>query len=316
MIFMAATGGCGNVGEPGRASREDDGGEDSSGGAAELAAIVDTQRYPLDEPGGSRWHEVVARARADLAADGCTVLRGFVRPEMWATLRDQGAELAPHAYYTVEKVNAYNIPLDSDLPPDHPATIVLERGNAFVARDLIPESALIQVLYTSESFQRLVAECFGLPQLCEYTDPLAGLCLNVVAPGMSHPWHFDTNEFTVSMLTQAPDAGGEFEYCPRIRTPEAENLSDVRAVLTGSGEQLIRRLTLRPGDLQLFQGRFSLHRVSPVEGAEQRHSAIFAYSDRPGIVGAVERTRQLFGRVLPDHLAAAGNAVRGDRLLD
>ncbi|WP_227982469.1 HalD/BesD family halogenase [Nocardia spumae] len=281
-----------------------------------LTTIVDTQRYPLDAPGGERWDEVVSRARAELAADGCTVLTGFVRPEMCARLRAEGAELAPHAYYTVEKVNAYNIPLDSELAPDHPATIVLERGNAFVARDLIPPAALIQVLYTSAPFQRLIAECFGLPRLHEYTDPLAGLCLNVVAPGMSHPWHFDTNEFTVSMLTQEPDAGGVFEYCPRIRTPESENLDDVRAVLTGSGERLVRRLTLRPGDLQLFQGRFSLHRVSPVEGTAQRHSAIFAYSDRPGIVGAVERTRQLFGRVLPDHLAAAGNAVRGDRLLD
>lgn len=313
MIFMAA-GGYGSVGESSRLSWESAVGEGPS--AAALTAIVDTDRYPLDEPGGPRWQHVVSAARAELAADGCTVLRGFVRPEQWATLRDEGAELAPHAYYTVEKVNAYNIPLDSDLPPDHPATIVLERGNAFVARDLIPRSAMIQVLYTSEVFQQLVADCFGLPQLHEYTDPLAGLCLNVVAPGMSHPWHFDTNEFTVSMLTQAADAGGVFEYCPGIRTPESENLADVRAVLTGAEEVPVRRLTLQPGDLQLFQGRFSLHRVSPVEGAEQRHSAIFAYSDRPGIVGAVERTRQLFGRVLPDHVAAAGNAVRGDRLLD
>ncbi|SLJ82245.1 Uncharacterised protein [Mycobacteroides abscessus subsp. abscessus] len=77
----------------------------------------------------------------------------------------------------------------------------------------------------------------------------------------------------------------------------------------------MRRLELRPGDLQLFQGRFSLHRVTPVSGVTQRHSAIFAYTDRPGVIGTVERTRQLFGRVLPDHLAAA-EAVRGDRLLD
>ncbi len=322
MIFMAATGGCGDVGAPGRTGGEIGGIEQTSEQTSEsgtrphLAEIVDLERYPLDAPGSARWDEVVQRARAELAADGCTVLTGFVRPDMRATLRAEGAELAPHAYYRVEKVNAYNIPLDSELPPDHPATIVLERGNAFVARDLIPRTALIQVLYTSASFQRLIADCFGLPRLHEYTDPLAGLCLNVVAPGMSHPWHFDTNEFTVSMLTQEPDAGGVFEYCPRIRTPEAENLADVRAVLTGAGDRFVRRLTLRPGDLQLFQGRFSLHRVSPVAGTGQRHTAIFAYSDRPGIVGAVERTRQLFGRVLPDHLAAAGNAVRGDRLLD
>ncbi len=294
-------------------AREDAGGQ---GGWSALHKTVDTGRYPLREPGSADWDRIVARARAELAADGCCVLAGFIRPELLETLRAEGDALAPHAYYTVEKVNAYNIPLDADLPPDHPGNIVLERGNAFVARDLIPAEALIQRLYTSPDFQRFIADCFGLAELHEFADPLAGLCLNVVAPGMSHPWHFDTNAFTVSMLTRAPEAGGVFEYCPAIRSPEAENLEDVRAVLTGGGERLIRRLHLRPGDLQLFQGRFSLHRVSPVEGATQRHTAIFAYSEQPGVVGNVERTRQLFGRVLPDHLAAAGNAVRGDRLLD
>ncbi|QIS19826.1 arpA protein [Nocardia terpenica] len=279
------------------------------------ADLLDSERYPLTEPDSAAWHAVVAQARDDLAADGCCVLPGFIRPQLLDTLRVQGRALAPHAYYTVEQVNAYNIPVDTDLSEGHPGRIVLERGNAFVARDLIPPDALIQVLYTSPLFQRFVADCFGLAELHEFADPLAGLCLNVVSPGMSHPWHFDTNEFTVSMLTQEPDEGGIFEYCPAIRSPHAENLADVRAVLAGDGERFIRRLTLRPGDLQLFQGRFALHRVSPVVGDRQRHTAIFAYSERPGVIGNLERTRQLFGRVLADHHAAAG-VVRGDRLLD
>ncbi|GAA5052990.1 HalD/BesD family halogenase [Nocardia callitridis] len=281
-----------------------------------LDEIVDTARYPLTDPHGSGRREAIARARAELAEDGCTVLREFIRPELIETLRAQGERIAPQAHYQVERVNAYNIPLDTELPQGHPAKIVLERGNAFVPRDRIPAEALIQQLYTEPRFQAFVAECFGLDALHEFADPLAGLTLNVVAPGMSHPWHFDTNEFTVSMLTQPAETGGGFEYCPGIRTPEAENLDDVHAVLTGGGERFIKRLELRPGDLQLFRGRFSLHRVTPVSGARQRHSAIFAYTDRPGIIGTVERTRQLFGRVLPDHFAAAAAAVRGDRLLD
>ncbi|WP_067847684.1 HalD/BesD family halogenase [Nocardia lijiangensis] len=280
-----------------------------------LDEIVDTARYPLESPGSAGWRAAVDAARADLADGGCTVLREFIRPELIETLRAQGEDMAPHAHYEVERVNAYNIPLDTELPPDHPGSIVMDRGNAFVPRDRIPADALIHRLYTSGAFQRFVADCFGLSELHEYADPLAGLCLNVVAPGMSHPWHFDTNELTVSMLTQLPEAGGVFEYCPDIRSPQAENLADVRDVLTGTGERLVRSLALRPGDLQLFQGRFSLHRVSPVTGGRQRHSAIFAYTDRPGVIGTVERTRQLFGRVLPEHVAE-DRLVRGDRLLD
>jgi hypothetical protein len=144
---------------------------------------------------------------------------------------------------------------------------------------------------------------------------LSGLCLNVIAPGRAHPWHFDTNEFTVSMVTQEPEAGGVFEYCPNIRSARAENFEDVRAVLAGRGEHLIRRLALRPGYLQLFTGRYSLHRVTSVDGTA-RHSAIFAYSQRPGVIGTVARTRQLFGRVAAAHLAAEGRAVRVDQLMD
>ncbi len=278
--------------------------------------VVDTARYPLTDPASGAWQTAVSRARQELRADGCSVLLDFIRSELRETLRAEGAGVAPLAHYDVEQVNAYNIPLDADLPADHPGRMILERGNAFVARDRIPETALIHQLYTSALFKRFVAECFELSELHEFADPLAGLCLNVVSPGMEHPWHFDTNEFTVSMLTQESQAGGVFEYCPNIRSGRAENFGDVRAVLTGSGDRLIRRLSLRPGDLQLFKGRYSLHRVTSVRGETARHSAIFAYSERPGVIGNVERTRQLFGRVLPEHLAAAGRAVRGDQLLD
>lgn len=274
--------------------------------------LVDTAKYPFTDPGGPAWQEIVARTRQELREVGCSVLHDFIRPDAQETLRAECAAAAPHAYAKVERVNAYNIPLDMPLPDDHPGRVIMERGNAFVARDKIPATAIIQQLYGSTVFQRFVADCFDQPRLHELADPLAGLVLNVISAGRAHPWHFDTNEFTVSMLTQAADGGGIFEYCPNIRSAGDEHLDDVAAVLAGRSD-LVRRLDLRPGDLQLFMGRFSLHRVSEVSGSVARHTAIFAYSERPGVMGSPERTRQLFGRVLPEHRA---QAVRGDELLD
>jgi hypothetical protein len=276
--------------------------------------VVDTDRYPLSDPDGPGWRTAVARVRAELDTLGCCVLPDFVRPALRAELERECAAIAPLAHTKTERVNAYNIALDTPLPAGHPGRVVMERGNAFVARDHIPADALVQLLYTSSLFQRFVADCFALPELHELADPLSGLTLNVIAPGRAHPWHFDTNEFTVSMLTRPADEGGVFEYCPNIRSADAENLTDVADVLAGRGEHLVRRLELRPGDLQLFRGRYSLHRVGTVRGERARHTAIFAYSERPGVIGSAERTRQLFGRVLPAHRAAA--AVRGDQLLD
>lgn len=280
-----------------------------------LDQVVNTTDYPLTETDSAVWRDVVARTRRDLHTVGCSVLSDFIRPSSQEDLRQQGAQIAPLAYYDVETVNAYNIATDTELPADHPGRITMERGNAFVAWDNIPRDSIIHRLYTHPGFQRFVATCFELPKLHELGDPLAGLVLNVIPPGRSHPWHFDTNEFTVSMVTQLPEEGGEFEYCPNIRSAESENLSDVWAVLTGD-DRLVRRLTLRPGDLQLFKGRYSLHRVSPVGGDRARHTVIFAYSEQPGVIGTLARTRQLFGRVLPEHVAADGRAVRVDKRLD
>jgi hypothetical protein len=280
-----------------------------------LGEIIDVQRYPLTDPGSTGWQAAVAAARADLADVGCTVLTDFIRTERRDQLRAECAAIAPRAYYDVETVNVYNIAVDDSLPADHPGRVQFQRGNAFVPRDRIGADLIIHRLYSSELFQRFLADCFGMPALYELADPLAALCLNVVAPGHEHPWHFDTNEFAVSMLTQLPAAGGVFEYVPNIRSGQAENFGDVRAVLEGTGGPAAHRLELRPGDLQLFRGRFSLHRVTEVGGGTPRHTAIFAYSERPGVIGSPARTRQLFGRVLPEHLAGE-RAVRGDQLLD
>lgn len=277
--------------------------------------LVDTDRYPLSDPGHPVLRKVVARVQRDLRTRGCSVLEDVVRPDLLEVLRREGEEVAPLAHDAVQTVNVYNTEPDPTLREDHPARIAFQRGNAFVARDQLPDHFVVQRLYRSPDFRRFIAACVGLAEVHELADPLAGLCLNVVDPGRSHPWHFDTNEVTVSMLTRAPDAGGVFEYCPGIRTATDERFADVHAVLTGDGEHLLRRFTPRPGDLQLFAGRYALHRVTPVAGDGARHSAIFAYSEWPDVVGTVARTRQLFGRVTPVHRAAEAR-VRVDRLMD
>ena len=278
--------------------------------------VIDFDRYPLRDPADPRRVEVVAGVRADLAAVGCSVLPDFVHPAQREVLRRECAEIAPSAYFDVEMVNVYNTAPDPALPDGHPARTTMPRGNAFVARDRIPTGSVLTHLYTNPDLQRFVADCFGLGRVHELADPLAGLCLNVLLPGRGHPWHFDTNEFTVSLLAQQPEAGGEFDYCPQIRSASAENLDRVAAVLDGRDTRSIRTLRPRPGDLQLFRGRYSLHRVRRVAGDVPRLSAILAYSQQPGVVGSTVRTRQLFGRLSSAHTVRRAVPVRVDRLMD
>ncbi len=62
--------------------------------------------------------------------------------------------------------------------------------------------------------------------------------------------------------------------------------------------------SLRPGDLQIFLGRYSLHRVSEVRGSTERHVAVLSFANRPGVIGPVDRTRAVYGRVTEAHLIA------------
>jgi hypothetical protein len=289
-------------------------GPDAAPGQRFLAQVVDLARYPLDEPGSPAWHAVAGAARQALRRDGCCVLRDFVPGQGREAVRRECESVAGRAYYDERIVNVYNTAPNPDLPPDHPARRTMLRGNAFVARDDIPGGFLIHRLYGSLFFRSFLAACLETPVIHPLGDPLAGLVVNVLLPGREHPWHFDTNEFAVSLVTQEPEGGGVFEYCPGIRSAAEENLAVVAAVLSADGGDRVRRLPLRAGDLQLFHGRYSMHRVSRVVGERARYSVIFSYCDRPGVVGSTGRTRQLFGRLSEAHETSA--RVRADGLLD
>ena len=55
-------------------------------------------------------------------------------------------------------------------------------------------------------------------------------------------------------------------------------------------------LTLAPGTLNVFRGKNTPHRVTPVEGPHQRIIAVFSYYDRPGVRFSAEEQRGFYGR--------------------
>ena len=280
-----------------------------------LREIVDLARYPLDQPRGTQLQDVIARCRADLDACGCSVLPGFFEPGL-GSMQREAAALAPRAYLKERYGNPYSSPDDPSLPADHPVRIFLKRTQGFVAGDQIPQTSALQRVYRDPHFRAFVAACLGLDTLHEYADPLGCLVVNVIHGNAEHPWHFDTGEFVVSTLVQAPEHGGEFEYCPDIRSPEQENFERVGRVIRNEDRSEVRTLTLRPGDIQLFLGRYALHRVAPVKGRRPRLSVIFSYAMKPGIIATAERSRHLFGRISDCHVQSHEPAARADTLMD
>ena len=283
----------------------------------DLADLVDLRTFPIHDPASAGYVAAVDAARVGLRAEGCAVLGGFVRPEAVVRLNDEIVERKHATHYSTQVMNPYfHTAFNADYPADHPVNTFIERSSGFIPGDAWDAGCATDVLFRAPEVARFIADCLEIPALYCYDDPLAGLTSNICDPGQQFTWHFDTNDFAVTVLVQPANDGGLFEYVPQIRSAEDEGFDAIAAVLAG-GQDGVRTLDLRPGDLQIFRGRHSLHRVTRVGAASRpRHAAIFAYTLEPGVVGRVERTRQLFGRVLPAHEQAERQRVRSDPLLD
>ena len=273
--------------------------------------LIDLERYPIDRPGPER-NRVITAVRASLARDGCAVLKGFLTPQAITAITAEADQVADQAHRSFSRTNPYFTKDDPSLPPADPRRRFYDRSNAFIPADNFSHDGALRAIHDFPAFDPFIKDCLEEDQCYRYADPLADVIVNMAEEGEGFPWHFDTNNFTITLAIQNAESGGVFEYAPAIRA-ENENFDAVRDVLDGISDKVVQ-LHLEPGDLQLFRGRYSLHRVSPLKGRRKRYVAIFSYVNEPDMVGAPERTMQLYGRVLPIHLERAGR--RGDSLID
>lgn len=277
---------------------------------------IDLDRYPIDRPGTPAYGALLAGIHADLAARGCAHLKGFVKPDAAQRLAAEGDAVAQHAHRSYNRVNPYFTQDDPAYPIGHPRRRFEDRSNAFVPADNFGADSLLRAIYETPAFTDFVREALGEKEgsFFRYDDPLADVIINVTDPGGGFPWHFDTNTYTVTLGIQPGDGGGAFQYSPFVRSEDGENYDGVAAVMDGTSDS-IETLVLEPGDLQLFLGRYTLHRVTAVEGTLPRYVGIYSYGHEPHMCGRVERTRQLYGRVLPIHMER-DQLARGDQLAD
>jgi hypothetical protein len=275
------------------------------------ADLINLQKYPIHQHGPTR-DGVLASVREDLARDGCAVLKGFMTPEGIAALTKEAGDVAAKGHRSFSRTNAYFTQDDPSLPSDDPRRQFYERSNAFIPADNFARNNPLRSVHDFDGFDQFIQDCLQEENFFRYADPLADVIVNMADEGNGFPWHFDTNNFTVTIAIQNAEAGGAFEYAAGIRK-EDENFEEVKRVLDGTSDK-VTVLELEPGDLQLFRGRYSLHRVAPLRGDRPRYVAILSYVEEPGMVGSVERTQQLYGRTLPIHLEPAGQ--RNDKFLD
>lgn len=258
--------------------------------------ILDLDRYPLDKEGSDAWHAMVARAVADLDAQGMFNLEGFVRPDAVQKLVAHIKPVMDSQSYTHKRLhNIYFQPEIPGLEPNHPALCKVETMNHTLCADQISDSMVLSI-YQYPPFARFLAATMGKLQLHVMQDPLA--CANVMAyrSGEALNWHFDRSEFTTTLLLQAPEIGGEFEYRSDLRSANDPNYAGVAELLEGRDPQ-VKRIQLRAGTLNVFRGKNTAHRVTTVKGPIDRFIAVFSYYEKPGVMFSDAERLGFYGRV-------------------
>ncbi len=287
------------------------GAHQKSHGEAGLGAIVDLERYPIDQPRAPRYRETLETVWRGMRATGCLQLKGFVLPGAVAEMSAEVDGKRDFFDYSKQEINPYFTPDDPSLPDDHPVRLRQMRGNWWLCRDRIDAHGLMTRLFESDRLMAFIKDVFRAAVLYRYGDPISGFLVNVQDGGDTLPWHFDTNESTISILLRKPSRGGRFEYAPNLRTNDDPNYSGVGDIVRGKREGVLVP-DMEPGDLQIFAGRFSLHRVTAVEGDESRYSLILGYADKPDIITTKNAALGAFGRSHPMHdLETAASALVG-----
>jgi hypothetical protein len=258
--------------------------------------IIDLDRYPLDQPASAAWAALVTEAKAQLAADGMFNLPGFLTAD---ALEAATAALMPtfatESFTHARRHNIYFRKSIPDLPPDHPALAEVETINRTLCADQMAGNP-VMALYDWPLFAAFLAHVMDKPALYTMDDPLARVNAMNYAEGQGLNWHFDRSEFTTTLLLQAPRAGGLFEYRSDLRTAEDPNYDGVARLLRGQDPEL-KAITLAPGTLNVFRGKNTAHRVTPVEGDVDRIIAVFSFYDRPGVRFTPEEQKGFYGRV-------------------
>ena len=257
--------------------------------------VVDLARYPIHRLDGDKGRALVDACAADLDANGACVLEGFVLPGAVADMVALAERLADKAWHSDRTHTIYFEPVDATVPAAHPRAHQVRSAKNGIAYDHIPADAPLRRLYESDDLAAFIAAVLRKPVLYRSADPLDALQITTFRPGEELGWHFDRSEFSMTVMYQEPESGGEFEYAPGLRSGNDENYDGVQRVLRGDRSGL-RILPSAPGTLAFFRGEHALHRVTPIRGRTPRVNSVLTYGERPDMKLNDLTQRLFYGR--------------------
>jgi len=249
-----------------------------------------THNHPISDA------DYIDACRAALERDGALVLADFFSKDAITRVIDQSLAQQDQVFYADSTHNVYLTESDPTLPVEHPFNRQVVSTKGLIADDQIPLDSPLRDLYNDESFRAFLAGVLNIDNVHPYADDVSSINVHFADTGRELGWHFDNSAFAVTMLLQAPDAGGVFEYVPAVRDALAGDMAYDRVAAVLDRTEPVHTLSFAPGALVLFRGRDALHRVTPVQGETTRLLVVFAYNEQPGIMLSDSARTTFYGR--------------------
>lgn len=275
--------------------------------AYRIEDILDLDHYPLHEPTSRAYAGLVAAKQRDWRTGGVFGMPGLIQHEM--TERAAWELRRPMQTVAFRHRQTHNIYFTDDtdgLPPDLAIPRLVTAHRTLTCDQMA--GTIIRLVYEWEPLRAFIQRVLDLPALYPMADPMA--CLNVMAYGKGDElgWHFDRAEFAVTILLQTAKSGGQFEYRRGLRTAANPNFSGVRRLLRGEDDAICKAAPA-PGDMAVFAGFDSAHRVTPVIGDTPRMMAVLSYMTEPGYQYGSEDRLRFYGRTSPADPPVGEHAV-------
>ncbi len=246
----------------------------------EIEQVIDLERYPVHEPTSPGYSEILEQGKLALQSNALYVLEAFIRPHAITLMTAElESRFADSCRYDVPRI-AYVSP-DNSLPEQHPRNQVHPCRYNQVLNYQIPNDSCLRQVFNYQPLTDFLGELCGYETFHRSECPHLALTAKIASGGDTDGWHFDSNDVVFSILLQSPESGGEFEYAPYIRSETQQNYGGVGAVFDDP-QNNAQRPAMGIGNLTVFKGDLSVHRVTPVTGEKRRIVALFSYDRNPG----------------------------------
>lgn len=121
------------------------------------ADFVDLDRYPIDRDCQER-RDLLTIAQALINADGCAVLKGFIRVEKIAELVAECDRVEKFGHRNFTRTNPYFLSDRDDLPNSHPLRRFYDRSNAFVPADNLGAESILRTIFEWPAFSPFIKD--------------------------------------------------------------------------------------------------------------------------------------------------------------